>query len=145
MSSDLFLDMALKVLPAEPPPAEVSPAALDVVNMFNKQHFVGPGVKIPDGYLDGGRGMHLDAQRHATSGREILWVDRARDAELAADLAFARAAELRAFPPLERIERIAARIHRRDHASRRHGQGAQDRRTARRRIQEPAGADRRLG
>ena len=74
-STDLFLDMAIKVVPAGPPPAEVSPAALEVVKIYNEQHFVGPGMKIPDGYLDGGRGMQMDAQRHPTSGREILWVD----------------------------------------------------------------------
>jgi hypothetical protein len=64
---------------------------------------------IPDGYIDGGRGMRLDATRHATWDREILCVDRARNAALADALSFARA--LRDLPPFERVERIAARIH----------------------------------
>lgn len=109
-SSDLFLDVALKVLPVEGRSAEVSAAVQDVVNLFNKKHFVGPGVKIPDGYLDGGRGMKVDATGHATSRREILAVDRSRDVELAADLEFARSPELRALAPLERIQRLAAHI-----------------------------------
>lgn len=109
-SSDLFFDLALKVMPAEASDPEVPAAAREVVDIFNKQHYVGPGTKIPDGYLDGGRRMALDAAGHASSGREILWVDRARDAELAADLSFARSAQLRALPPLERAQRIAARI-----------------------------------
>jgi hypothetical protein len=111
-SSDLFFDLALRALRVEAPPAEVTVGAQQIVEMFHKQHLVGFGVTIPDGYIDGGRRMRFDAQGLAESGREILVVDRAHDAELADDLAFARSPELRALPPLERIQRLAARIDR---------------------------------
>jgi hypothetical protein len=111
-SSDLFFDLALKTLPVETSAAEVTAGAEEVVLQFNKQHFLGPNVSIPDGYIDGGRHMAVDSQGNASSGREILMVDRSRDTELADDLAFARSAEVRALPPLERMQRIAARIDR---------------------------------
>jgi hypothetical protein len=111
-SSDLYFDLAVKTLPADAPTAEVAADAAQVVNIFNKRHYLGPGVTIPDGYIDGGRRMAVDGQGRATSGREILLVNRSRDVELAADLAFARSAELRALPPLERAQRLAARIDR---------------------------------
>ncbi len=111
-SSDLFFDLALKTVPADDSAAEVAADAQQVIVLFNKQHYIGPGVKIPDGYIDGGRHMAVDTQGYASSGREILLVNRSRDAELADDLAFARSPELRALPALERIQRIAARIDR---------------------------------
>jgi hypothetical protein len=110
-SSDLFFDLALKVVPADA--ESVAPAAArEVVELYNQRHFVGPDVKIPDGYIDGGRRMKLDAGSGAVSGREILMVDRSRDKPLADDLAFARSPELKALPTLERIQRLAARIDR---------------------------------
>jgi len=109
-SHDLFLDAALKTMPPDLPAPAVPAAALDVVNTFNHKHYIGPGVKIPDGYLDGGRGMKIHSDGHPTSGREILRVDRTRDVELAGDLAFARSAELKALAPLQRAERLAVRI-----------------------------------
>jgi hypothetical protein len=109
-SSDLFFDLALKVLPATSGGAEASAAAMQTIELFNKRHYLGSGVTIPDGYIDGGRRMKVDAGGHAASGREILTVDRSRDTELAADLSFARSKELRALPELERIQKIAARI-----------------------------------
>jgi hypothetical protein len=111
-SDDLFFDLALKTLPKEGPALEVTPAAKEVVNTFNKQHFIGPDVKVPDGYLDGGRRMVVDETSHPSSGREILVVDRTRDTELAADIAYARSPEVQKLPPLERVQRLAARIDR---------------------------------
>ena len=73
---------------------DVPDAALHVTQTYNERHYVGPDVKIPDGYLDGGRHMAIDAKHRATSEREILRVDRRRDVELARDLAFARSREL---------------------------------------------------
>jgi len=69
-------------------------------------------MRIPDGYEDGGREMRLDVEGHATSRRESLRVDRRHEAELAGDLAFARSAELRSLPPLERAQSLAIRIQR---------------------------------
>jgi hypothetical protein len=54
--------------------------------------------------------MLIDTAGRAASAREILMLDRERDKELAADLDFARSAELRTLPPLERALRIAAHI-----------------------------------
>lgn len=108
-SSDLYFDLALKTVPAEAK-SEVTAAAGQVVRTFNKQHYLGPDVKIPDGYIDGGRGMKIDASGQGASRREILTVDRAHDTELSDDLAFARSAELRVLPELERVQRIAAWI-----------------------------------
>ncbi len=109
-SSDLFFDLAFKILPAYRLSPDVPLDAWEVTNMYRQKHYVGPGLKIPDGYLDGGRYMVIDAQRHALSDRELLRVDRSLDVELAGDLTFARSPELRALPILERIQQIAARI-----------------------------------
>jgi hypothetical protein len=110
-SSDLYFDLALKTFPAEAKPDVVADAA-QVVRTYRAKHYVGPDLKIPDGYIDGGRRMEVDSAGHAASGREILSVDRARDVELGDDLAFARAAELRALPELERVQRLAEWIDR---------------------------------
>ncbi len=112
-STDLFFDLALKPLPAPQPDLTVPPAARWAVNAYRHQHYLGPGVTIPDGYLDGGRSMKLDARAHPASGREILEVDRATDTELAADIAFARSASLQALSPLERALRLAVYIDKR--------------------------------
>jgi hypothetical protein len=88
----------------------VPAATEEVVKTFSKQHYLGPDVKIPDGYIDGGRAMKIDASGKAVSRREILMVDRVHDTELSSDLAFACSGELRALPTLERAQRIAAWI-----------------------------------
>lgn len=111
-SSDLFFDLAIKLLPAAQRLPAVADSAEEVVRFYNERHYVGGTVRIPDGYLDGGRNMALDSDGRASSAREILWVDRARDVELADDLAFARSEQLRALPPAERITRIAQWIDR---------------------------------
>lgn len=111
-SHDIFFDLALRTMPPDLPTPVVPAPALKVVKAFNQQHYIDPGVRIPDGYEDGGRAMKLDADGHATSHREILLVDRRCDVELARDLTFARSAELQALPPLERARRLAAHIDR---------------------------------
>jgi hypothetical protein len=109
-SSDLFFDAAVKVLPPVGSQAEAAPAARPIIDQYNKQHYVGPGVTIPDGYIDGGRGMKVDAGGSAASGREILVLDRTHDQELAADLKIARSPEMRALAPLDRIQKLSALI-----------------------------------
>ncbi|MEN6498198.1 MAG: EDR1-related protein [Thermoguttaceae bacterium] len=110
-SHDLFFDLAIKTMPPEGPMPAVPAAARNVVDAFNRQHYIGPGTNIPDGYEDGGRQMTVDAEGRANSHREVLRVDRTNDVELARDLAFARSAELQALPPLERARRLAIHIH----------------------------------
>jgi hypothetical protein len=111
-SHDIFFDLALKTMPQDALTPVIPAPALDVVQAFHRRHYIGPGLRIPDGYEDGGREMKLDVEGHATSQREILRVDRIHDTELAGDLAFARSAELQSLPPLERARRIAVHIHR---------------------------------
>jgi hypothetical protein len=110
-SSDLYFDLGLKTVPAETAP-HIRSDASQVVGVYRKQHYVGPELRVPDGYMDGGRDMEVDAGGNASSEREILFVDREHDAELADDLAFARSAKLRALPELDRIQKIAERIDR---------------------------------
>jgi len=52
--------------------------------------------------------MALDTQDHATSGREILVVDRPHDAELEKELAYARS--LRELPAVERAHKLSLYI-----------------------------------
>jgi hypothetical protein len=109
-SHDIFFDLALKTMPPDALTPVVPTTALDVVQAFHRRHYLGPGMRIPDGYEDGGREMQLDVEGHATSRQEILRVDRTHDAALAGDLAFAHSAELRSLPPVERARRLAIRI-----------------------------------
>ena len=111
-SHDVFFDLALKTMPPDALTPAVPVKALEVVKVFSHWHYIGPGVRIPDGYEDGGRAMKLDADGHATSQREILRVDRSSDVELARDLAFAHSTQLQSLPPLERARRLAVHIHR---------------------------------
>ncbi len=91
-------------VPVPPPSAE----AKKVLEAFRRDNYIAPGTTIPDGYFDGGRHMKLDAQAHASSGREILVVDRPHDPELAKDIAFART--LRELPPMERARKLSLYI-----------------------------------
>lgn len=109
-SHDLFFDLALKTMPPEVRTPSIPAAARAVVESYLHLNYIGPDMKIPDGYEDGGHAMKLDAEGRPTSGREILVVDRAHDAELARFLTFARAPELQALPPLERARRLAVYI-----------------------------------
>jgi hypothetical protein len=106
--SPLTFDLALKTLPSDQAaPAPTEPAK-QVLETFRKTSYLPPGTTIPDGYIDGGRHMALDAQDRATSGREILLVDRSHDAELEKELAFART--LRTLPPLDRAKKLSEYI-----------------------------------
>ena len=110
-SSDLFL--VWREGPARGAPLRRGfPGALEVVNIFNKQHLVGPGVKSPtvismaDGKCISARRIPPRAGR--SSGSTACATPLA--AELAAGLACAAAPELRASPPkAHRADR--SRIH----------------------------------
>lgn len=103
--SQLSFELALKTLPADRAAAPPAGMAKQVLETFRKSSYLSPGTTIPDGYFDGGRHMALDAEDNATSGREILVVDRAHDPELAKELEFARS--LRGLPPLDRARKLS--------------------------------------
>jgi hypothetical protein len=109
-NEDLFFDAALKTMPTNAPSLNLSAATREVMNTFHKQHYLGPEVRIPDGYFDGGRHMVLSDAGGVASPREILLVDRTRDAALERHRAFARSTEMQALPQLERVQRLAAHI-----------------------------------
>jgi len=111
-SSDLYFDVALKALPAETPDLKLVGEVAELVTVYGQRHYLGPEVRIPDGFFDGGRRMRFDAEGRVASGREILLVDRFRDEELARHLAYARFPELASIPILERAERLAAYVDR---------------------------------
>ena len=103
--SPLACDLELKTLPtlmAQPAPDE---AAKKVLELFRKTNYLPAGMLIPDGYVDGGHSMHLNAADHATSGREILIVDRPLDLELEKEIAHAKS--LANLEPLERAHQLS--------------------------------------
>jgi hypothetical protein len=112
-SDDLFFDLLLKSYPEgeEPRPGKVSSGARDVTLTYRGKHYVGPELRIPDGYRDGGRGMSIGEGDAITTFREVLVVDRTRDAALRKHLDFARSDELKPLEPIERARRIARYIH----------------------------------
>jgi len=110
MDEDCFFDLALKALPVNEPRPTVPADARAAMNAYYKEHFVGPGVLVPDGYVDGGRAMRFDSEGRALSGREILVVDRAGDSELRKHLEYAK--ELQSLGPLERTQKLAERVDR---------------------------------
>lgn len=98
--------------PAEAPPRvrpapRVSASAREVVVLFNSTHRIGYGVAIPDGYVDGGRGMRIRSDGRVSSSREVLVVDRERDEPLREALEFSASPEVRGLPVAERARRIA--------------------------------------
>jgi Ethylene-responsive protein kinase Le-CTR1 len=103
--SRLSFDLAVKTLPADQPATPPEGLARQVLETFRKTSYIAPGTPIPDGYFDGGRHMTLDAEDRATSGREILLVDRAHDPELAKDLEFARS--LRGLSAMDRARKLS--------------------------------------
>ncbi|WP_417388848.1 EDR1-related protein [Gimesia sp.] len=107
-SSDLFLDLALRgYREGESLRPQLKAAARQATVAYHSKHFVGPKIRIMDGYVDGGRGMKLDENGQATSRRELIVVDRQRDADLKQHLEFARSEELKALEPLQRATRLA--------------------------------------
>lgn len=111
-SSDLFFDLAVKSSPVAAPAPAVLDSARDVVAAYRERHYIRPGLRVPDGYMDGGRQARFDDARVPHSGREILQVDRTRDVGLIRDITFARSERISSLPRLDRIRAIAARIDR---------------------------------
>ena len=105
------------ILMAAPPTAvefliesepRVPPGAQGATHTYRYQNFIPPTMPIPDGYIDGGRGMKMHADGDVGSSRELLIVDRSNDARLRELLAFARTAEIHALDERERAVRLAA-------------------------------------
>jgi predicted nucleic acid-binding Zn-ribbon protein len=89
--------------------ARVSGAALRQSLEFRSMHELTGFEPIANGYIDGGRGMRIDADgSRGASSREVLVVDRTRDAALRSHLTVAR--NLRDLPPAERAQAIARHI-----------------------------------
>jgi hypothetical protein len=84
-----------QLLSPEPPPArsggaaQVSGPARRASEAFNATHAIPAGQTVPDGYVDGGRRARFEPGGVASS-REVIVVDREKDMELGAQLAFAR-------------------------------------------------------
>ena len=107
-SGDLFLDVVLRSYRrGEETRPVLKPQAKPAANAYHGKHYVAPGVTIPDGYVDGGRGMRLDAAGRARSRREVIVVDRSRDALLRKHLDFAGSEAVGALKPADRAKRLA--------------------------------------
>lgn len=105
-SSDLIFDLELALVP-DPPIARVTPAAREVSLLYVTKHYIPPGQRIPDGYVDGGRGMKIGNDDVVRSEREVIVVDRSRDALLRQHLSYARSPWLAALPTMERAKLLA--------------------------------------
>lgn len=112
-SSDVFLDLVLRAYHVDENvrPTLVPKARKATVEYLTK-HYVGPTTTIINGYLDGGRGMRIGGDGIARSGREVIVVNRARDASLRKHLEFAKSEEMKALDPLKRATRLATYVDR---------------------------------
>lgn len=112
-SSDLLLAVGLKSFAKDAAARPISTAGTDAaIRRFHRQHYLGPGTSVPDGFVDGGRGMEIGPDAALRSGRELIVIDRQRDAPLKEALQFAGSAELKAKPPLERAKDLARYVDR---------------------------------
>ena len=113
ISSDLFLDLALSGLSTRSTGRPYVPEnAREVTRLFRHSHYIGPDTRIPNGFLDGGRGMQVDEFGYAIAGREIMSVDREADGRLRDHLRYARSKELEKLNAVDRATRIARYIDR---------------------------------
>ena len=84
----------------------------DVSLMYLNEHYVPSHIRIPDGYVDGGRGMKTNADGMVQTSREAIVVDRTRDALLKKHADYARSPMLSGLPPLERATLLALYVDR---------------------------------
>jgi len=91
---------------AKPRPVQVSATDRAVSEVYQQNHRVDG--RVPDGFVDGGRGMQFDPDGRVSSGREILRVDRAADAQLQNHLEFARS--VKDLPETQRAQALAQYI-----------------------------------
>lgn len=112
-SSDLYMDLALTGLSrASGGQARIRADAVMMTRHFNGGHSIGPDMRIPDGFVDGGRGMQLDEFGFVVSGRELLLVDRHNDDQLREHLRYAESQDLHALNEVDRATRIARYVDR---------------------------------
>jgi hypothetical protein len=83
------------------------PEAREATHAYRYQNFIPPAMRIPDGYIDGGRGMKMHADGQVGSSRELMMVDRRHDARLRELLTFACTPEIQALDERERAVKLA--------------------------------------
>lgn len=107
-------EKTVEKVPERIAPSTVTPkigeTGREAVLAYRMKNYVPPEVKIGDGYVDGGRGMKMLGDGRVSSSREVITVDRTRDAELRKQLEFARSAELMKLNPLDRATRLARHV-----------------------------------
>lgn len=111
-STDIAFDLRLSSYASGniPPPvrtAKLKLPARAATEAYHRRHYVGPDMKIPDGYVDGGRGMRVKGDGTAWSYREVISVDRSRDAALRESIEYAKSDELMELNPVDRATRLA--------------------------------------
>ena len=80
------------------------------VMAYRMKNFVDFAMKVGDGYVDGGHAMKIHGDDRVSSSREILTVDRGRDATLQQELAYARSEELSKLNTFDRATRLARHV-----------------------------------
>ncbi len=110
-SSDLFFDLILKVMPGQVATVKLEKESGKVVTTYRETHRVDFDLPIPDGYIDGGRRMKFASDGTATSGREILLVDRKADQKLSEYVAWARELAKSESDPAQRLKKLVAYVH----------------------------------
>lgn len=107
-STDLFLDLVLRgYQQTEELRPTLKTEKQQAARDYHTRQYIAPQLKILDGYIDGGRGMQLDPQGHARSRRELIIVDRQRDAALRKHLEFARSKTVLSLEPEKRALTLA--------------------------------------
>lgn len=86
---------------------QLRPEARQATHAYRYQNFIPPAMRIPNGYIDGGRGMKMHADGQVGSSRELMIVDRQSDARLREILAFARTPEITSLDERERAVKLA--------------------------------------
>jgi hypothetical protein len=84
----------------------VSPKADYAIRLFHSGHFLPPTMEVPNGFTDGGRQMKVHPDGRLTSHRELIEVDRKRDAFLRGYIEHVRGKEYMDLDPADRAGRI---------------------------------------
>ncbi|HEX2750932.1 MAG TPA: EDR1-related protein [Verrucomicrobiales bacterium] len=107
-SDGLVLDASLRTDDMRPAgSATLTESAREATMAYYTKHYIAPEMKVPDGYVDGGRRMVVGKNAVVISGREILVIDRTKDAALRKQLAYAKDPELLKLPTAERAKKLA--------------------------------------
>lgn len=91
----------IQSLPLVPPMPELASVRLDAIGtaaqmqsaVFSVNHRIEPGVRLHDGFFDGGRRADINERNRVETGREVLIVDRTKDQTLREFGGYARALE----------------------------------------------------